>query len=224
MLFQRKEKINVTERIDYIENEVYAELKKLGFRKHGRTLHRYVSGDISQVINFQCGQAYRQETHLMWVNIGIRVPECFENTFTPEPLKKYYHEYECNLRTRLGAISLRHAYRTTTYDLRRNVENIAAQIRKEILQEVMPVFEVLSSRDSILAHRRDYPRFDSLNRRGILLEECMIYGRRGELERAKEAFAGYYQKIAADYRLPGHEQYKFHLEYLDELAQKLGLR
>ena len=43
----------VTQQIDYIESEVYKRIKPLGFRKHGRTLHRFVSGDISQVISFQ---------------------------------------------------------------------------------------------------------------------------------------------------------------------------
>ena len=42
----------VTQQIDYIESEVYKRIKPLGFRKHGRTLHRFVSGDISQVISF----------------------------------------------------------------------------------------------------------------------------------------------------------------------------
>ena len=97
--------LGTPESIDIIENAVYAELKPLGFRKHGRTLHRFVDGDISQVINFQCGQSYREETHLMWVNIGIRVPECFLRSFSPdENPKKYYRESECNIRSRLGKV------------------------------------------------------------------------------------------------------------------------
>ena len=46
---------NTTEIVDMIEKSVYARLKPLGFRKYGRTLHRFVSEDISQLINFQCG-------------------------------------------------------------------------------------------------------------------------------------------------------------------------
>lgn len=83
----------VTQQIDYIESEVYKRIKPLGFRKHGRTLHRFVSGDISQVISFQCGQAYLDATHLMWVNIGIRIPECTERRFDAVNIRKYYHEY-----------------------------------------------------------------------------------------------------------------------------------
>lgn len=107
---------DTTSSIDRIEAAVYEQLRPLGFRKYGRTLHRFVSGDLSQVIHFQCGQAYREETHLMWVNIGIRVPECMDRVFQPTaPMKKYYHEYECNIRCRLGELD---GGRETTYDLR----------------------------------------------------------------------------------------------------------
>ena len=96
-----------TQQIDYIESEVYKRIKPLGFRKHGRTLHRFVSGDISQVISFQCGQAYLDTTHLMWVNIGIRIPECMERRFDAVNSRKYYHEYHCTMRSRLGIIASR---------------------------------------------------------------------------------------------------------------------
>lgn len=224
MFFKTKAEIDVTERISYIENYVYDELKKCGFRKHGRTLHRFVSGDISQVISFQCGQAYREETHLMWVNIGIRVPESFERTFTRSPLKKYYHEYECNIRSRLGQISPQHAYKETTYDLRKNMDKMAAQILEELVNEVLPVFDILSSRDMILQHRRDYPHFDRLNRHLIVLEEAMIYGSLGDLEKARELFELYYGEIAEKSKDPKNAHLKGHLSYLDGLAGKLGFR
>lgn len=81
--------------LDGIEAAVYGLVTPYGFRKHGRTLHRFVSGDISQVIHFQLGQAYRGETHLLVVNVGIRVPECVNRQFFPEANpKKYYHEYD----------------------------------------------------------------------------------------------------------------------------------
>ena len=71
-----REKSEISLRIDRIEDSLYRDLKQLGFRKYGRTLHRFFLDDISQVIRFQCGQAYREETHLLCVGVGIRVPEC----------------------------------------------------------------------------------------------------------------------------------------------------
>ena len=213
------EKIDVTERIDSIENAVYKQLKEFGFKKHGRTLHRFVSEDISQVINFQCGQPYRNETHLMWVNIGIRVPESFERKFEAVNSKKYYHEYECNIRTRLGMAKLKDSNKATTYDLRKSIDHMTADIVEEILDDVLPVFEILNSRESIIAHRREYPWFDTLNSRLILLEESMIYGHMGDKKKAKECFEMYYRSIAL--KLSEGAHIKRHLEYLDELRSEL---
>lgn len=218
-LFKRKQKsIDVKACIDQIEKEIYSYLKPIGFRKYGRTLHRFVSGDISQVINFQCGQSYRNETHLMWVNTGIRVPECMERSFEPQNNKNYYPEVSCNMRSRLGVIKHKNVNRVTVFDLRKNLDNIIVEIRNEIINDVIPVFDVLSSRDAILEHRREYPWFDRLNKHLILLEESMIYGRRGETEKAKEIFESYYEQAKKSCINPGH------ISYLDQLALELGLR
>lgn len=213
------EKIDTTKCIDSIESTVYAELKKHGFKKHSRTLHRFVSEDISQVINFQCGQAYRNETYLMWVNIGIRVPESFERKFDPPILKKYYHEYDCNIRTRLGAVKSRDSNKATTYDLRENTDQIATCIVKEIIDDVLPVFEVLNSRESILAHRREFPWFDTMNSHLIVLEEAMIYGHLGDKQKARELFDAYYEHVVSRKCEGKHVQ--GHLQYLDKLKDSL---
>lgn len=219
MLFGKSTKeIDVTENINIIENSVYQELKVHGFRKYGRTLHRFVSGDISQVINFQCGQAYRGETHLMWVNIGIRVPESVERSFDCSEPKKYYHEYECNIRSRLGAIKKKNAKKEKTYDLRKDIKIITGEIMDELLHDVLPAFDVLSSRQAILDYRRDYPYFDILNSHLILLEESMIYGHLGDITKAKEVFEHYYAQVSINCIDHGH------IDYLDELAVKLGIR
>lgn len=208
-------KINTTEIIDEIENSVYLKLKPLGFRKHGRTLHRFVDGDISQVINFQCGQAYRDETHLMAVNIGIRVPECFLREFrTDEPQKKYYHEYECNIRSRLGFIK---GTKESCYDLRKDTQKITDDILNQINRCVLPAFEVLNSRDAILKERRNYPNFDVINGHFILLDEAMIYGKMGDFETATACFKRYYIQCWKQKRP------KPHIKYLEEIATKLEI-
>lgn len=185
--------LDTTKVLDSIEAAVYALVKPYGFRKHGRTLHRFVSGDISQIIHFQLGQAYREETHLLVVNVGIRIPECVNRQFAPEiNLRKYYPEYSCNLRSRLGEIEGKDASR---YDLRQPVPPIIDDILRQIETLVIPTFEVLNSREAILAKRRNYPRFDLMNRHLILLEEAMIYGRQGNPEKAKTTFCKYYHLI-----------------------------
>lgn len=63
----------------------------------------------------------------------------------------------------------------------------------------MPAYEVLNSREAILAHRKDYPLLDNLEHRLILLEECMIYGYLGNIEKAKQLFEEYYQSAVEEY-------------------------
>ena len=105
MYYEKDKQLDTKTIVDSIEKAVYAEVKPLGFKKHGRTLHRFVDGDISQVINFQVGCPPKGVYDVLWVNIGIRVPECFLRSFSPEErLEKYYHEYHCNIRCRLKEI------------------------------------------------------------------------------------------------------------------------
>ena len=76
------------------------------FKKYGRTLHRFVSEDISQVIHFQSGMPAHGMGGLLCVNVGIRIPECSDRVFQPKAeKKKYYHDYDCTIRSRLGTVS-----------------------------------------------------------------------------------------------------------------------
>ena len=256
--FKKKPELNVPTVIDEIEAAVYAMVKPMGFRKHGRTLHRFVSGDISQVIHFQCGQATRGDSHLMWVNIGIRVPECDLRCFHPEePLKKYYHEYECTIRTRLGTVR---GKAESEYDFHKPTEKIIKDILSQLQTYVLPVFDILNSREAILEKRRDFPLFDTTHSHLILLEEAMIYGHLGNSKKAAEQFNSYYQSALVEYRHEcEHGEKMFlhkgqrvlyhntktdetetitaaqsgyvtlynasrgHLDYLDELANQLGI-
>ena len=245
--------MSTTEIVDDIENAVCAHLKPLGFRKHGRTLHRFVSEDISQVISFQSGLPADGMGGLLCVNVGIRVPECAERSFRIRAeKKKYYHEYECSIRSRLGTVS---GHAETWYDMRKGAAAITESILSEIDTAVLPAFAILNSRDAILAHRREYPWIDALNPRLILLEECMIYGHLGNTEKAKELFEAYYRSAVDDYedqRKNGRKLYlkkgesvvymeqditaeedgyvtlygasHGHIDYLDRLAEDLGLR
>lgn len=222
MFGSRKTKVDPPKILDTIEQAVYNELKPYGFKKHGRTLHRFVSGDISQVINFQLGQSYRNETHLLSVNTGIRVPECQNRSFQAEqPTKQYFHEYECNIRSRLGKVE---GKQDSCYDLRKPTEPILADILRQIRQSVLPVFEILISRDAILERRREFPNLDTMNRHLILLEEAMIYGRRGDAEQAEKAFLAYYHGCANGQTLHKHPPaVQAHLNYLERLAEELGV-
>ena len=209
---KKRSKTNPSAVLDSVEKAVYEVMKTHDFRRYGRTLHRFVSGDISQVINFQLGEARRGENHLLYVNVGIRVPECVERSFAAElEQKKYYHEYECNIRSRLGTVEGRGE---SCYDLKKSKIDIEADILRQMFEVVLPAFDALRSRDDILLHRREYPRFDTLNDHLILLEEAMILGRRGERDKAAELFRQHYRALQSSHN---------HLEYLEKLAQELQI-
>ena len=250
--FRKKtQSIDATTVLDQIESIVYSQLKPLGFRRHGRTLHRFVSGDISQVIDFQ------YHYYNFYVNAGIRIPECEIQTFTiPTNEKNYYRLENCQITTRLGCYR---GQKKNCFDLKNDPLKNAKTICDEITKWILPMFDALNSREQILAHRKDYSLFDS-NSFQCALDEVFIYGCRGDIEAAKAQFNNYYERGLAIYereRANGHLVWlrmgesitakdkngemrtftaKFphyvriyspndiHLKYLDELAEKLGIR
>lgn len=242
---KKREAFSAPKAADEIEKIVYDNIKQFGFKRYGRTLHRFVSEDISQLINFQIYD------HYLIINIGIRVPECVERTFTPSEQKKYYHEYECNIRSELGAVR---GKKTEHFNLRRNPLKTSKKITSELTKTVLPVFNILCSREAILTHRREYPLFDVTGSHLILLDEAMIYGRLGNTEKAKELFEEHYNNAVRKYKsleengrryyLKKGEEISFkgqniiaekngyvtvygassgHIEYLDRLALKIGI-
>ena len=249
---KKKTEINTTQIVDKIELAVYTYVKPYGFKKHGRTLHRFVSEDISQVIHFQSGMHTHGMGGLLCVNLGIRIPECSERVFYPKiEKKKYYHEYECTIRSRLGSVSGKNE---TWYDLHKKTDKIAKSIITEIDQYVLPAYEILNNREAILEHRKDYPLLDKMNH-NVALEECMIYGHLGNIRKAKQLFEEYYQSEVEEYNdmvKNGRKQYlkkgervvfmgqditaekdgyvtlyganHRHIDYLNKLAVSLGLR
>ena len=195
--------------VDAVEADVFSLLERFGFKRYGRTLHRFVSNDISQVINFQTGMPYQEKSGLMCVNIGIRVPECVMRDINFKNDKKYYKEYECNIRSRLGAIK---GKQEAWYDLSRDPKRIASDITKEITDRVLPVFDVLSSREAILQYRKDYPLFDELFSHLRQLEDSFIYRYIGNEEMAEKSFDEYYRTCVEEYENKQKEGRKVYLK------------
>ena len=108
--------------------------------------------------------------------------------------------------------------KVTTYNLHGSIDEITADILGQIKEYVLPTFDVLKDRTSILEKRREYRNFDTLHYNTILLQEAMIYGRMGDLDKASELFNRYYFKYKKKI-----SPVKGHLEYLDNLAKKLNI-
>ena len=206
MLYIQKDHpdLDVPKTLNRIQKALQAELKPLGFTKHGRTHHRFVDGDISQVINFQCGQSIYDRTHEVMVKVSIRIPEVDLREFHGDTeLKKYYKNYECNLRTSLGLLSEPvtvfsgfSMQKQVVYDLSGNVDEITEDILRRVKTEVLPFFERYGSRDAILKDLQEQPK-SPMRTSGYEHEGdfamAMIYGRRGDMERAYEAYNMYFR-------------------------------
>lgn len=202
--------LNSVQAVDIIEKNVYEYLKSFGFIKHGRTLHRFVDGDISQIINFQNGCPQKGIRDVLWINLGIRVPECAEMKFDiSKPLKKYYHEYDCNIRIRLGELV---DNKDTYYNLNKNPKKITKDIIKRLEKHALPVFNKLNSREAIIKYRKDFPDFDRMCSNRILLDEAMIYGRCGNKNEANALFNEYYQKTLQKYKHDLESGTKYYLK------------
>ena len=202
-------KLSSTETVDIIEKIVYEYLKPLGFRKHGRTLHRFVDGDISQVINFQNGCPAKGMHDILWINLGIRVPECEEIILKPQGApKKYYQEHECTFRNRLGNLV---DGNDTFYNLKKSPYKIGKDIVERLKKYVIPVFNLLNSRDSILKHRKEIVSFDEVGR-SILFNQAIIYAKTGNLSEAAALFNEHYQKELKKYNHDFEHGRKMYLE------------
>ena len=158
----------------------------------------------------------------MWVGLGIGVPECMARFFPPdaEP-KKYYKDYECNIRADLGdAVGAERCF-----DLRGDPAEAAAVILRDLEQTVLPVFDQLSSREGILAHRREHPQYDVMFDHLIRLDEALIYRHLGEAAQAQDCFSRYVQGVRRESEAPeasGAPGMRGHLEYLGRLAEECG--
>ena len=190
-----------------IKKIVHERLQPLGFVKCGKILHRFVDGDISQVVCYKGRFSPDGTADLFWISLGIRVPECQTRQFViTEPLKEYYDYGECNLQSGLcGGEGPGTAFWLDGSKSEQIIEDITRQLE----DEVIPAFETLSSRDNILRYRKDYPNFFHFH--SMLVEEAMIWGRRGNLDEASRLFNLHYQKALAEYNYKFENGHQFFL-------------
>ena len=190
------DKLSCAELEKLIIKIVYERLKPLGFRKHGKTLHRFVDGDISQVVYFDRG--YRR-ADLLLIYLGIRVPECDLMKFIiSEQTEEYYHFGRCNLRSALLRDANEDSHNIFFLFQKTGLQPLIDKIIDKLENEVIPAFEVLSNRDNIINCKEKYSYF-YYHKHLIRLHESMIWGRRGNLDEAAKLFKSYYQDSLAKY-------------------------
>ena len=151
----RKKKIDTTKIVDEIENTVFQWAKQYGFKKYGRTFNRIVDKDIVQVINFQNGCPEKGVHGILMINLGIRVPECAS---FPDEQKKCYQEYDCNIRCSLDEYIDK---KDNPYNLKGDPQKIAEDIIEKLSSNILPVFDILSSRENIIKELKNHHEFNA---------------------------------------------------------------
>jgi len=169
--------------------------------------------------------AWRSDNNNFCVQIGIRVPESFEKTFDEPERRSFYQDYYCNIRTCLnedGALGYsryknKRYYHTKLFmldieDMQPNIDEIIEMIETH----VFPFFGDMDTREKVLKNRRmygeKYKNFEISNT--ITLEEAMIYGRAGDIEKAAQMMQHCYDNAF---------DHKDHQSYIFELSKKLSV-
>ena len=190
--------------LDIVEKAVFAKLKPLGFKKNGRTFNRRLEGGIIQVINFQ-SERYSSEKFI--VNLGVCVESLFKFQFQTES-KKYYKEYECQIRDRLGILLTGEDYWwTITNDNRKITEEIIVGLETKGFEW----FSGVETKEKIISNYGHFP-YDSSPR--TKLDIALIVWFDNKLEGAK-LFREYYNEIK-----PAKSSHKY---YVKDLAKELNI-
>ncbi len=221
------DKLSYAELEKLIIKIVYARLKPLGFRKHGKTLHRFVDGDISQVVYFASKINDQCLPDALWILTGIRVPECDLMRFViPEQTKKYYHYATSHLR---GSLFIdKNGDGTWILFQETDPQQLIDNVMERLENEVIPAFEVLSNRDNIINHKEEDEAscFHLMHKHLIRLYDSMILGRRGNLDEATKLFKSHYQDSLAEYNDEyenGYQRYLYKgdtIHYKNQKTQK----
>ena len=97
-----------------VQEPVTALLRAEGFKKKGRTYNRIVGDELIHVVNFQMGQypignyvipGIRESYYGKFtVNLGVYLPYVSQLE-RGSVAKRNYHEYDCEIRERLGTLA-----------------------------------------------------------------------------------------------------------------------
>lgn len=210
--------IDVKTQLDIVEKDVFAKLKPLGFKKNGRTFNRRLDDGIIQVINFQSGQypigkgydipGLRENLYGKFVvNLGV----CIESLYkfqSPTEDKKYYKEYDCQIRDRLGTL-------LTGQDYWWTITNDNKKITQEIIEGLeakgFEWFSGIDTKEKIISNNRHLP-YDATPR--AFLDIALIVWFDDKVKGSK-LFKEYYHSIQ-----PAKSSHK---EYVRDLAKELKM-
>ncbi len=209
-----------TQAMDELQASVRPFLKELGFRARWRAFNRLTSDGLTQVIEFQLGRFDPPGTHYVGfrrnvygrftVNVGVYVPEVHKYTLPGGGERSFVHEYDCDIRQRLGNLGPEH--RDIWWDLEEvNVHDQAAEVFRRLERGAFPFFAQFENRDALLNQLMQEPANPFTCRPRIVC--AIICAIRGQRDEAKSLLADQ----------PREHKNHPHLAFVRALAEKLGL-
>lgn len=203
-----------------VQSPVAAFLKMKGFTRRGRTFNRTSSDGLVEVINFQMGSfavgGHAEIPQLrpnlygkFTLNLGVYVPEIWQVSMVKKG-PGFVQEYHCSLRSRLS--QLNGLQIDQWWDLSMDVTRMTEEIIDLLNQYGLRFLEKFSTREEIIVGWPQFCEQYHLSPRP-LLDVAIILNALGRKEEAREFFNRH--------RSGSHPP--AHLEYLNSLAQTLGL-
>jgi hypothetical protein len=197
-------------------------LKELRFRARSKAFIRLTPDGLTQVIEFQLGMFDPPGTHSVgfpsdlyrkfMVNVGVYVPEVYKYSHASAngDTKAFVHEYDCDIRERLGKLGPEH--RDIWWDLdAAKVHDQAADVFQRLERDAFTFFSQFEDRDAILNRLMREEQSPFTNRPRIVC--AMILAARRTLDEAQSLLIAQAKE---------HDDRR-HLAFLRTLADKLGL-
>lgn len=212
-------KSDLARALDEIQGLVAPELKARKFRSRGRTFNRPTSDGLTHVFNIQMGSfdppgttyhpGLRENLYGRFtVNLGVYVPEV-ASFHGGGPPKSWIQDYNCCLRTRLGALGLEN--KDLWWSIRARDE-VLDDLLPRVSHDAMRYFATYTSRDQILSALEGKSQNTSAGGPPRII--CaIILAQRGNTSQARELL----KEQARETRNPGHPA------YVRALAERLGL-
>jgi Domain of unknown function (DUF4304) len=200
------QKIDFKSELDVIVKTVFLSLKSKGFKKFGYTFNKEVEKGIFQVVNFQ--RAGIVNDAQFTVNLGVCIDKLYQIERVQDVEKKYYKEYECQIRGRLkNLVNGKDAW----WIIDNNKFEIANEILEYFESSGFDWFLNVNTEEKIIENfgKSIYNESNRADLDVILL----IYF--NDKEKGTELFNKYLSNI--------EQEKNEHKEYMEELAEKLGI-
>jgi len=225
-IFKKKEKpkdldlkIDFKTQLDVIQKDVFIKLKPLGFKKFGRTFNRRLDDGIIQIIHFQSGQYPIGENYVVpglrenlygrfAINLGVCVESLYNFESPASGTKKYYKEYECLIRDRLGIIIKGEDY---WWPIKNENKKITEEIINGIETKGLDWFSGVETKEKII---NNYGHLPYRKSRRAKLDIALIVWFENK-DKGSKLFKNYYDNIQ-----PSKSSHK---EYVRNLAEKLNI-